>query len=212
MSSPDGGSSPKDDLYSLECQRRLRKLDEPQRQVPSEDLVSWTATWEDESSAQTAGSSGQRRTAPPNWAWFLPSFFSSFCHRWSFGSLPLSTLACLGLLISCDIIDLISQILLELNRAGWWHHWIQRWTAINWKLSVYYCPFALPTHYFPIWYCKAALTNYVLLKALYKYSYTWLDWLATSVFWHCGQELFSNIAYCIFNLIVISWCIMHNIK
>ncbi len=32
---------------------------------------------------------------PPDWAWFLPRFFSSFCHRWSFGSLPLSPLACL---------------------------------------------------------------------------------------------------------------------
>ncbi len=74
-----------------------------------------------------------------------------------------SGLLSLGLLISCDIVDLIAQILLELNRAGWWHHWIQRWTAINWKLSVYYCTFALPTHYFPIWYCKAALTQYVLL-------------------------------------------------
>ncbi len=26
---------------------------------------------------------------------FLPRFFSPFCHRWSFGSLPLSPLACL---------------------------------------------------------------------------------------------------------------------
>ncbi len=32
---------------------------------------------------------------PPDWAWFLPRFFSPFCHQWSFGSLPLSPLACL---------------------------------------------------------------------------------------------------------------------
>ncbi len=30
----------------------------------------------------------------PDWAWFLPRFFSPFCHWWSFGSLPLSSLAC----------------------------------------------------------------------------------------------------------------------
>ncbi len=44
---------------------------------------------------QTTGSSGRRRTAPPDWAWFLPRFFSPFNHRWSFDSLPLSPLACL---------------------------------------------------------------------------------------------------------------------
>ncbi len=33
---------------------------------------------------QTAGSSGRRRTGSPDWAWFLPSFFSPFCHRWRF--------------------------------------------------------------------------------------------------------------------------------
>ncbi len=40
VSSPDGGSAPRDDLYSPECQRRSEQLDEPQRQIPSEDLVS----------------------------------------------------------------------------------------------------------------------------------------------------------------------------
>ncbi|KAI2644022.1 Transposon Ty3-I Gag-Pol polyprotein [Labeo rohita] len=37
--SPDGGSAPRDDLYSPECQRRLHQLNEPQRRIPSEDLV-----------------------------------------------------------------------------------------------------------------------------------------------------------------------------
>ncbi|KAL0201792.1 hypothetical protein M9458_004979, partial [Cirrhinus mrigala] len=36
------GSSP-DDLYSTECQRRPHRLDEPQRRIPSEDLVTYTA-------------------------------------------------------------------------------------------------------------------------------------------------------------------------
>ncbi len=34
-----GGSAPRDDLYGSECQRRPGHLDEPQRQIPSEDLV-----------------------------------------------------------------------------------------------------------------------------------------------------------------------------
>ncbi len=33
----DGGSAPRDDLYSPERQRRPGHLDEPQRQTPSED-------------------------------------------------------------------------------------------------------------------------------------------------------------------------------
>ncbi|KAL0199131.1 hypothetical protein M9458_007671, partial [Cirrhinus mrigala] len=37
--SPDGGSAPRDDLYGPECQRRPHRLDEPQRRIPSEDLV-----------------------------------------------------------------------------------------------------------------------------------------------------------------------------
>ncbi len=35
----DGGSAPRDDLYSPECQWRPGHLDEPQRQTPSEDPV-----------------------------------------------------------------------------------------------------------------------------------------------------------------------------
>ena len=71
---------------------------------------------------------------PPNWAWFLPRFFSPFCHRWSFGSLPLSPLACLVgdtsfTVISLTWLQIIAQILFKLNWAAWWHHWIQWWTA-----------------------------------------------------------------------------------
>ncbi len=35
----DGGSAPRDDLYSPEHQWRPGHLDEPQRQIPSEDPV-----------------------------------------------------------------------------------------------------------------------------------------------------------------------------
>ncbi|KAL0154263.1 hypothetical protein M9458_050376 [Cirrhinus mrigala] len=37
--SPDGGSAPSDDLYSPECHRSPHQLDEPQRRIHSEDLV-----------------------------------------------------------------------------------------------------------------------------------------------------------------------------
>ncbi len=91
------------------------------------------------------------RLATTEPGFFLPMFFSPFCHRWRFGSLPLSASGLLswGHLISSDIVDLIAQILFKLNWAGRWHHWIQWWTAFNWKLSVYYCPFALLT---PNWH------------------------------------------------------------
>ncbi len=100
---------------------------------------------------------------PPNWAWFLPRFFFSILSPiefWFFAAVT-SGLLSWGHLISSDIVNLIAQILFKLNWAGRWHHWIQWWTAFNWKLSVYYCPFALLIHYFPIWYCKAALTQSV---------------------------------------------------
>ncbi len=44
---------------------------------------------------QTTSSSGQRATGPPTEPGFSQGFFSLFCHRWSFGSLPFSPLACL---------------------------------------------------------------------------------------------------------------------
>ncbi len=49
---------------------------------------------------QTTGSSGQRGTTsppppPPRLSLISPKVFSPFCHQWSFGSLPLSPLACL---------------------------------------------------------------------------------------------------------------------
>ncbi|XP_058626682.1 uncharacterized protein LOC131537338 isoform X2 [Onychostoma macrolepis] len=43
VSRSDGGLAPRDDLYSPERQRRSGQLDEPQRQIPSEELVTETA-------------------------------------------------------------------------------------------------------------------------------------------------------------------------
>ncbi len=39
VSRSNGGSAPRDDLYSPERQQRSGQLDEPQRQIPIEDLV-----------------------------------------------------------------------------------------------------------------------------------------------------------------------------
>ncbi len=82
--------------------------------------TSWALTiWLCSSWNWTACSSGQRRNAPPDWACFLPRFFSLFCHRWSFGSLPLSPLACL---VGDTSFPAISSTwlnkLFELNWAG----------------------------------------------------------------------------------------------
>ncbi len=43
---------------------------------------------------QTTDLSGRRGTGPPTEPGFSQGFFSPFCHRWSFRSLPLSPLAC----------------------------------------------------------------------------------------------------------------------
>ncbi len=103
----DGGSAPRDDLYSPERQWRPGHLDEPQRQIPSEDPVTRQPSGQDLGNQMsppiwlcsswnwTAVSSGQRRNGPPTEPGFSQGFFSPFCHQWSFGSLPLSPLACL---------------------------------------------------------------------------------------------------------------------
>ncbi len=44
---------------------------------------------------EQTGLSGRRGTGPPRLSLVSPKVFSPFCHRWSFGSLPLSPLACL---------------------------------------------------------------------------------------------------------------------
>ncbi len=85
----DGGSAPRDDLYSPICQRRSGHLDEPQRQrtlsrTPSprqpsgkdnrNQLSPYNVTFLQ--LEQTAGSSGQRGTGPPTEPGFSQGFFS----------------------------------------------------------------------------------------------------------------------------------------
>ncbi len=70
---------------------------------------------------QTTGLSGQRGTAPPSpRAWFLPRFFSLFCHRWSFGSLPLSPLACL-----------VGDTSFPAISPTWLHRYYLNWTELD---------------------------------------------------------------------------------
>ncbi len=57
---------------------------------------------------------------PPDWAWFLPRFFSPFCHRWRFGSLLLSPLACLGGDTSFPAI-----------LSTWLHRYYLNWTELD---------------------------------------------------------------------------------
>ncbi len=100
----DGGSASRDKLYSSyspECQRSPGHVDEPQRGPRHQDShqkkstgTSWALTiwlccsW-NKLLVRLAGGE-----LPPDWAWFLPRVFLH-CHRWSFGSLLLSSLTCL---------------------------------------------------------------------------------------------------------------------
>ncbi len=103
----DGGSAPRDDLYSPERQWRTRTP----RWAPETD-PQWGPRHLDSHQDKTSGTRWALQSDlqqpelnccvvwpeekwPPDWAWFLPRFFSPFCHQWSFGSLPLSPLACL---------------------------------------------------------------------------------------------------------------------
>ena len=107
VSSPDGGLAPRKDLYSPERQRRPGQL-EPQRQIPCKDLVS------DDHRDKTTGNRWffctiwlccslelncwfrlVRGELAPQLSLVSPKVFSPFSHWWSFGSLPLSPLACL---------------------------------------------------------------------------------------------------------------------
>ncbi len=106
---------------------------------------------------------------PPDWAWFLPRFFSPFCHRWSFRSLPLSPLACS-----------VGDTSFPAQSSTWLHRYYLNWTKLdnaitkfnnemhsadNWVLN----PVIL--HYWqnlPILILCSALLQFVLLKALYK--------------------------------------------
>ncbi len=69
---------------------------------------------------QTTGSSGQRRTGPPTEPGFYQVFFSLFYHRWSFGSLPLSPLACLIWDTSFPAVS-----------PTWLHRYYLNWTELD---------------------------------------------------------------------------------
>ncbi|KAL0148446.1 hypothetical protein M9458_056256, partial [Cirrhinus mrigala] len=71
--SPDGGSAPRDDLYSTECQWRPHRLDEPQRRIPSEDLVTYTAVG--------TGPRDVVRELAPRLSLVSPKVFFSIYHR-----------------------------------------------------------------------------------------------------------------------------------
>ncbi len=97
-----------------------------------------------------------------------PKVFSPFCHRWSFGSLLLSPLACL-------VVDTSFPAIL----STWLHRYYLNWTELddaitefnnempsteNWVFNL------VTLHYwhtiFLLSYCAVALTQFVLLKAL----------------------------------------------
>ncbi len=162
VSRSDGGSGPRYDSYSAECQQRPYQLDELQRQIPSEDLVGHQD--------KTTGTRQvlysiwpvlQPRIKPcragfvwpeENCAWFLPRFSTQSLTPMEF---RVFAAAAFGLLIWGRLADWADIIGRELN-------WImsslnQPWTDFNWKNDWKWF-----TNYFPVWHCKAALTQSVL--------------------------------------------------
>ncbi len=69
---------------------------------------------------QTTGVSGQRGTAPPRLSLVSPKVFSPFCHWWSFGSLPLSPLACL-----------VGDTSFPAISPTWLHRYYLNWTELD---------------------------------------------------------------------------------
>ncbi len=105
VSRSDGGSSLRDELYSSERQRSLGHLDEPQRQISREpchlDIHREKPLDPVEPLQSDFAAVGTNYwfvwpegNCPPRLSLVSPKVFSPFCHRWSFGSLPLSPLAC----------------------------------------------------------------------------------------------------------------------
>ncbi len=94
---------------------------------------------------------------PPDWAWFLPRFFSPFCHRWSFGSLPLSPLACL-----------VGDTSFPAISPTWLHRYYLNWTELYNDITEFNNEMPLTQFFSHFKNCAVALTQFVLLKALYK--------------------------------------------
>ncbi len=118
---------------------------------------------------QTAGLSVRSKRAP-RLSLVSPKFFSPFCHKWNFGSLPLSPPVCL-----------VGDTSFPPISSTWLHRYYLIWTELddpiiefnnemplteNWVFNL------VILHYwhtvFLFWYCAVALTQFVLLKALYK--------------------------------------------
>ncbi len=117
----------------------------------------------------TAGLCGQRRTGL-RLSLVSPKVFSLFCHRWSFGFLPLSPLACL-----------VGDTSFPAISSTWLHRYYLNWTELDDNITEFNNEITLTEnwvfnlvilHYwytiFLLWYCAVALTQFVLLKVLYK--------------------------------------------
>ncbi len=68
---------------------------------------------------QTTDSSGRRGTGP-RLSLVSPKVFSPFCHRWSFGSSPLSPLACL-----------VGNTSFPATSLTWLHRYYLNWTKLD---------------------------------------------------------------------------------
>ncbi len=90
------------------------------------------------------------RLNPPNWAWFLPRFFSPILSpiKFWFIATVASVLLSWGHLISSDIVNLIAQILFKLNWAGRWNHWINDELTLT-EIECLLLSFCIITHCFP---------------------------------------------------------------
>ncbi len=115
---------------------------------------------------QTTGSSGQRGTAP-RLSLVSPKVFPPFCHRLSFGSLPLSPLACS-----------VGDTSFPAISPTWLHRYYLNWTELDNDITEFNNEMPLTEkwafnlvilHYWHLYsYCAVALLQFVLLKALYK--------------------------------------------
>ncbi len=136
VSRSDGGSAPRDDLYSSERQRRPGHLDEPQRQIPSEDPSL------DSHREKTTGTSGvlplwlccswnnywfvwPEGNCPPTEPGFSQGFFSilSPMEFWFLAVVASGLLSGDTSFPAYHRLD--CTILFKLNWAGRCHHWIQ---------------------------------------------------------------------------------------
>ncbi len=139
VSRSDGGSAPRDNLYSSERQWRPGHLDEPRDRSPVRTSSTRQPSGKDhwnqwkplQSDFAAVGTNywfvWPEGNWPPQLSLVSPKVFSPFCHWWSFGSLPLSPLACLVGDTSFQRYHRLdcTDTFFKLNWAERWHHWIQ---------------------------------------------------------------------------------------